>query len=59
MKRLFFLAVALLLLWTGSSEAQIGRNRQFRSNNGGGPVSRLIELERRKNAWLRRTFLER
>lgn len=33
--------------------------RQVRSSRNGGVLSRLIELERRKNAWLMRTFLGR
>ncbi len=33
--------------------------RTVRSNRRGGLLSGLVELERRKNAWLRRTFLGR
>lgn len=33
--------------------------RTVRSNRRGGLLSSLIDLERRKNAWLRRTFLGR
>ncbi len=33
--------------------------RSVRSNRRGGLLSGLVDLERRKNAWLRRTFLGR
>jgi len=33
--------------------------RTVRSNRRGGLLSGLVDLERRKNAWLRRTFLGR
>lgn len=33
--------------------------RTVRSSRRGGLLSGLVELERRKNAWLRRTFLGR
>lgn len=58
MKRVFLLAVAALMLSLPSKPAQAVGERGVR-NNGNGPVRRMIELERRKNAWLRRTFLGR
>lgn len=61
MKHLFLLAVAALMLSlpTGSAQAA-GERRIFRpAGNGNGPVQRVMELERRKNAWLRQTFLGR
>jgi len=59
MKRMFFVAMALLML-ASTGSAQMGR----RYNGGyqpqrGGVFSRMMELERRKNAWLRETFLGR
>lgn len=59
MKRVFLLAVAALMLSVPSQPAQAVGERGFRANNGNGPIQRVIELERRKNAWLRRTFLGR
>lgn len=60
MKRIILIAVAALMLTTGSARAAGGRqNRAYRSSSGNGPISRLVELERRKNAWLRQTFLGR
>ena len=35
------------------------RSRSVRSSKRVGPFSKLMEIERRKNAWLRRTFLGR
>lgn len=58
MKQVFLLAVAALMLSMPSKPAQAIGERMVR-NNGNGPVQRVIELERRKNAWLRRTFLGR
>ena len=55
LRKLFVVAaVAALFLACDSASAA--------SRNGGasvrkGPISKLIELERRKNEWLRRTFL--
>lgn len=60
MKRLLLLAVAVLILSAGSSEAAGNRTRVYRqARTNGGVVSRMIELERRKNAWLRQTFFGR
>ncbi len=60
MKRLILLAVAALMLSTGSTEAARNRYSSYRSNNGnGGVFSRMMELERRKNARLRQIFLGR
>lgn len=38
---------------------QSQRSTVRRSSNRGGFFNRMMELERRKNAWLRRTFLNR
>lgn len=59
MKRVFLLAVAALMLSIPSDHAQAVGERMIRAGNGNRPLNRLIELERRKNAWLRRTFLRR
>ena len=53
-----WLAITMLAVSTTNVEA--GRRRVYRqsrqpvftTNNGGGIFSRLMELERRKNAWL-------
>ncbi len=58
MKRLVLIAVAgLILASAGTAQAQVGNGGYQQQRSG--PLSRLIELERRKNAWLRRTFLGR
>ena len=48
----YYLAIALLLLTSGPTQAA---GRQNRSSNGG-VFSRMIEMERAKNAWLREKF---
>jgi hypothetical protein len=55
MKQLFFLAIALLLLTSGPTYASGRQNRGYRSSNGG-VFSKLVEMERAKNAWLREKF---
>lgn len=60
MKKLFLLAVAMLMLTipSGSTEAANGR-RGYQNSNTGGPFSRMMEMERRKNAWIRRNVFGR
>ncbi len=61
MKR-FLLVLAALSVFA-ASEAQAAQRYYYRSNYGysrsQGPFSRLMEMERAKNAWLRQTFLGR
>jgi hypothetical protein len=59
MKRLILAAVALLML-TSIGSAQMGRrgNGGYRAPRGG-VFSRMIELERRKNAWIRENIFRR
>jgi hypothetical protein len=59
MKRLFLIAVALLLFGNGSTEAARNRYPTYRSANRGGVFSRLMELERRKNERLRQIIFGR
>ena len=61
MKRVFLIAVALLMLTTGSSNSDAAgrRYRSYRASNGGGLFSRMMELERRKNERLREIFFGR
>lgn len=61
MKRIVLLACAAVLLATASVEAQTRTSRTSASsrNSRQGPVSRMLELERRKNEWIRRTFFNR
>lgn len=60
MKRLLLLAIAVLMMSTGSTEAARNRYSSYRSSNGnGGAFSRLMELERRKNERLRQIFFGR
>lgn len=69
MKRIVTTAIALsiALSFIGTESAEAGRrNRSVRKvrvfqrgNNGPGFFDRVMDLERRKNAWLRATFLNR
>jgi hypothetical protein len=57
MRRIVVLmAVVATLMVTGISNAQQIRGQQVGAQRNG-PVSKLIELERRKNEWLRQRFL--
>ena len=60
MKRIFLLAVAMLMLTmtSGSTEAANGR-RGYQAPNRNSPFSRMMEMERRKNAWIRRNIFGR
>lgn len=42
-----------------SSGIYVQPRRQLQNSRQGGVLSNLMELERRKNAWLKRTFLGR
>jgi hypothetical protein len=55
MRKVFVVAaVAALLLACDSASAA---SRKSGASVRKGPIAKLIELERRKNEWLRRTFL--
>lgn len=52
--------VASMFIAGSASAAQQSRsNRASAQGQRRGPVSKLVELERRKNEWLRETFLNR
>lgn len=60
------LALVASFVLGSATEVEAGRRRRVRrsrvvqrNNNGGGFFSQVMELERRKNAWLRATFLGR
>ncbi len=73
MRRLLTTAVVLTIAFSlaPSSEAEAGRRgmranrssrplfQRFQQRSNGNMFSNLMELERRKNAWLRSTFLGR
>ncbi|HIE95510.1 MAG TPA: hypothetical protein EYG03_16990 [Planctomycetes bacterium] len=66
MRRVLTTAVALIIAFsvTAGSEAEAGKRRASRkasratvqSSSNGGFLSNMMELERRKNAWLRARF---
>ena len=59
MRRMIVLmAVVATLVVTGSASAQQIRGQQVGAQRSG-PVAKLVELERRKNEWLRQRFLGR
>ncbi|MFM8635347.1 MAG: hypothetical protein ACKOEX_11140 [Planctomycetia bacterium] len=51
--------VASMFIVSTASAAQPSRATRGAQAARKGPVSKLIELERRKNEWLRETFLNR
>jgi len=60
MSRMFFvIAVVSTLFIGGAASANQIRNGQQVQAARKGPVAKLIELERRKNEWLREKFLNR
>jgi len=52
------MVVVATLVVTGSVNAQQIRGQQVGAQRSG-PVAKLVELERRKNEWLRQKFLGR
>ena len=52
------MAVVATLVVTGSAGAQQIRGQQIGAQRQG-PIAKLVELERRKNEWLRQRFLGR
>lgn len=61
MQRYLFVIAVVSSIVVGSTAAA-AQARTARPEIGAarkGPVARLIELERRKNEWLRQTFLSR
>ena len=59
MRRMIVLmAVVATLVVTGSAGAQQIRGQQIGAQRQG-PIAKLVELERRKNEWLRQRFLGR
>jgi hypothetical protein len=52
------MVVVATLVVTGSVNAQQIRGQQVGAQRSG-PVAKLVELERRKNEWLRQRFLGR
>lgn len=61
MKRVLFVVAVLssLALASTASAAQARAARQEIGATRNGPVAKLVELERRKNEWLRQRFLGR
>ncbi len=60
MRAIFSLLIIVFLSLTFVSSAEGARysQRGIRAQRPG-PIYRLIQLERRKNAWIRRTFFNR
>lgn len=60
MKRVLFVIAVVVSLFAGSaaSASQFNGRPQL-SGARKGPIAKLIELERRKNEWLRQQFLGR
>jgi len=58
MRHLFLLLalVSTLIVAASSSADQVRATRSSASAQRKGPVVKLVELERRKNEWLRQTF---
>jgi hypothetical protein len=53
----FVVAIVSSMFLVGTAEAaQNGSGRQSVQGTRNGPVKKLIELERRKNEWLRQQF---
>jgi hypothetical protein len=59
MKQLLLIAVAVLVMSTGSTQAARRDRAVYRQSGQGGVFSRMMELERRKNERLREIFLRR
>jgi hypothetical protein len=60
MKRVLLVAAVLAsIAYTASAFAAPSRGQSGISATRNGPIARLIELERRKNEWLRQRFLGR
>lgn len=66
MRKLITGAVALIIAFSITSGSEVEAARRVRANRGifaenrannGGFFQNMMELERRKNAWLRATFL--
>lgn len=53
-----FAAIVAALSVGGTAKAQSLRGREIGAQRNG-PVAKLVELERRKNEWLRQRFLGR
>jgi hypothetical protein len=60
MQRVLFVIAVVVSLFAGSaaSASQVNARQQVSAARKG-PVAKLIELERRKNEWLRQRFLGR
>jgi len=59
MQRMLIIVAVLSTLVVGVSASQAQPSRQEIGATRQGPVARLVELERRKNEWLRQRFLGR
>lgn len=55
LRKLFVVAAVAALLLACDSASAASRSNGMSARKG--PIGKLIELERRKNEWLRRTFL--
>ncbi len=56
MQRMLVVFAVLATLVIGSSASQAQNARQEIGGARKGPVAKLVELERRKNEWLRQKF---
>ena len=59
MRKIAVLAVLAALVLTGSQANASQRRVRTQLSAGQGPINRLVEFERRKNAALRQAFLGR
>jgi len=59
MQRMLFVVAVLSTLVIGSSVSQAQNSQAGIGAARKGPVAKLVELERRKNEWLRQRFLGR
>jgi hypothetical protein len=60
MQRVLFVIAVVVSLFAGSAASASQFNgRQQMTGARKGPIAKLIELERRKNEWLRQQFLGR
>ena len=60
MQRVLFVIAVVVSMFVGSaaSASQVNARQQVGATRQG-PIAKLIELERRKNEWLRQRFLGR
>ena len=59
MRRIVITTLALIIAFSVAAgpEAEAAQRRGYRAQRSGGFFAGIMEVERRKNAWLRSTFL--